>query len=61
MRPAPAVLDMPNVKVKMGTDHSIPVLSPHELLREKLQNKFYKSMGHGENLFSGDVMYRLSL
>jgi hypothetical protein len=47
MRPAPAVLDVPNVKVKMGTKHSIPLLSPHELLREKLQKTFYKSMGHG--------------
>jgi hypothetical protein len=47
MRPAPAVLDVRNVKVKMETQHSIPLLSPQELLWEKLQ-KVYKSMGRGE-------------
>ena len=56
MRPAPAVLDVPNVKVKMETQHSNPLLSLHELLWEKLQKKVYKSMGCGEKLFSGDVM-----
>lgn len=60
MQPAPAFLDVPIVKVKMETQHSTPPLSPHELLREKLQKKVYKSMGRGEKLFSGEVMYRMS-
>jgi hypothetical protein len=57
---APVVLDVPNVKIKMETQHSIPLLSLHELLWEKLQKKAYKSMGLEEKLFSGDVMYRMS-
>jgi len=60
MWPAPAILDVPNVKVKRETQHSIPLLSPHELLWGKLQKKVYKSMSRGEKLFSGDVMYRMS-
>jgi hypothetical protein len=60
MRPAPAVLNVPKVKIKMETQHSIPLLSPHELLWEKLQKKVYKTMGRGEKLFSGDVMYKMS-
>jgi hypothetical protein len=60
MRPAPAALDVPNVKVKMETQHSILLLSPHELLWEKLQKKVYKLMGRGEKLFGGDVMHKMS-
>jgi hypothetical protein len=60
MRPVPAVLDVPNVKVNMETQHTIPLLSVHYLLWEKLQKKYCKPTGRGGKLFSGDVKYTMS-